>query len=79
VEELAHPGSLCHAFGHKAILSLCDGAGDDGLPLGGPGDEVGTKEHDIAQGGPARVGAPTQLASVYTTRSDVEDGRRRRP
>jgi hypothetical protein len=57
VEELAHPGSLCHAFGHSAILSLCDGAGDDGLPLGSPGDEVGTQEHDIARGGRARVGA----------------------
>jgi hypothetical protein len=42
VEELAHPGGLCHAFGHSAVLGLGAGAGDDGLPLGGPKDEVGT-------------------------------------
>jgi hypothetical protein len=41
VEELAQPGGLRHAIGHGAVLSLCAGAGDDGLPLGGPGDEVG--------------------------------------
>jgi hypothetical protein len=27
------------------------------LPLGGPGDKVGTQEHDIAESGPACVGA----------------------
>ena len=57
VEELAHPGGLCHAVGHSAVLGLCAGAGDDGLPLGGLGDEVGAQEHDIAGSGPARVGA----------------------
>jgi hypothetical protein len=53
VEELAHPGGL----GHNAVLGLCAGAGDDVLPLGGPGDELGTQEHDITGDGPARVGA----------------------
>jgi hypothetical protein len=57
VEELAHPGGLRHIVGHNAVLGLCAGARDDGLPLGGPGDEVDTEEHDIAGGGPARVGA----------------------
>jgi hypothetical protein len=33
VEELAHLGGLRHAVGHSAVLGLCAGAGDDGLPL----------------------------------------------
>jgi hypothetical protein len=37
VEELAHLGGLCHAVGHNVVLGLCAGAGDDELPLGGPG------------------------------------------
>jgi hypothetical protein len=32
-----------------AVLGLCAGAGDDGLPLGGPGDEVGAKEHEVTE------------------------------
>jgi hypothetical protein len=42
VEELVHPGGLRHAVGHRAVLGLSAGAGDDRLPLGGPRDEVGT-------------------------------------
>jgi hypothetical protein len=57
VEKLAHPGGLGHAIGHSAVLDLSTGAGDDRLPLGGPGDEVGAQEHSIARSGPARVGA----------------------
>jgi hypothetical protein len=41
VEELTHPGGLCHVVAHSAVLGLCARAGDDGLPLGGSGDEVG--------------------------------------
>jgi hypothetical protein len=62
VEELAHPGGLCHAVGNSAVLDLYAGAGDDGLPLGGPGDEVGAQKHDIARGGPARVGAAAPVS-----------------
>jgi hypothetical protein len=51
VEELSQPGSLCHAIGHGAVLGLSTGARDDGLPLGGPGDEVGAQEHDVTGGG----------------------------
>jgi hypothetical protein len=57
VEELAHPGCLCHAVGHNAVLSLGAGARDNGLPLGGPRDKVGAQEHGIAGGEPMRVGA----------------------
>jgi hypothetical protein len=35
---------------------------DDGLPLGGPGDEVGAQEHGIAGGGPTRVGAADPIS-----------------
>jgi hypothetical protein len=55
VEELAHLGGLCHVVGHNAVLGLCAGVGDDGLPLGGPRDEVGAQEYGIAEGGPTRV------------------------
>jgi hypothetical protein len=51
VEELAHPGGLRHAVGHGAVHSLYVGAGDDGLSLGGLGDEVGAQEYGIARGG----------------------------
>jgi hypothetical protein len=47
LEELARPRGLNHVIAHSAILGLCAGAGDDGLPLGGPGDEVGAQEHDV--------------------------------
>jgi hypothetical protein len=57
VEEFAHPGGLRHAVGHSAVLSLCAGAGDDGLPLGDRGDEVGTQKYSIAESGSACVGS----------------------
>jgi hypothetical protein len=41
VEWLAQPGGLGHAVGHSAVLGLYTGAGDDGPPLSGLGDEVG--------------------------------------
>jgi hypothetical protein len=47
VEQLAQPGGLRHAVSHGAILDLDAGAGDDGLPLGSPRDEVGAQEHSI--------------------------------
>jgi hypothetical protein len=70
VQELAHPGCLYHAVGHNTVLSLCAGAGDDGLPLGSPRDEVGAQEHGIAGGGPARVGAagPVSVGVVHKIR-----------
>jgi hypothetical protein len=56
LEKLAQSGGLCHAVGHSAVLDLCAGARDDGLSLGGSGDEVGVQEHDIAESGPTCVG-----------------------
>ena len=41
LEKLVEPGGLCHIVGHNAVLDLSARARDDGLPLGGPGDEVG--------------------------------------
>jgi hypothetical protein len=57
VEELAQPGGLRHTVVYGVVLSLYAGAGDDGLPLGSPGDEVRAQEYDIARSGSACVGA----------------------
>jgi hypothetical protein len=57
VEELAHPRGLCYVVGLSAVLDLYAGAGNDGLPLGSLGDEVGAQKHDIVRSGPTRVGA----------------------
>jgi hypothetical protein len=54
VEELAQPGGLCHTVGHGTVLGLSAGARDNGLPLGGPRDEVGAQEHGVAGASPAR-------------------------
>jgi hypothetical protein len=35
LQKLAQPGGLCHTIGHGAVLGLCFGARDNGLPLGG--------------------------------------------
>jgi hypothetical protein len=55
MEKLAHPGGLCCVVGHSVVLGLCAVAGDNGLPLGSPGDEVGTEEHGVTGGGPVSV------------------------
>jgi hypothetical protein len=48
VDKLSKPGDLCHDVGYDAVLGLRAGVRDDGLPLGGLGDEVGAQEHFIA-------------------------------
>jgi hypothetical protein len=40
VEQLTQSGGLSHAVGNDMILSLSAGAGDDGLPLDRPGNQV---------------------------------------
>jgi hypothetical protein len=40
MEQLTQPGGLSHAVGNGMILGLSAGAGDDGLPLGRPGNQV---------------------------------------
>jgi hypothetical protein len=42
LETLTEPRGFGHAVGHNAILGLIAEARDDGMPLRGPGDEVGT-------------------------------------
>jgi hypothetical protein len=44
VEQLSQPSGLSHAIGNGTILSLSAGAGDDGLPLGRPGNQVVPQE-----------------------------------
>jgi hypothetical protein len=48
LEEQPEPTSFSHAVGHGVILSLGARSGDDVLALGGSGDEVVTKEHNVA-------------------------------
>jgi hypothetical protein len=48
LEELLELTSFSHAVGHGAILSLGARSRDDVLALRGPGDEVVTKEHNVA-------------------------------
>jgi hypothetical protein len=40
VEQLTQPDGLSHAVSNGTILGLSAGAGDDGLPLGRPGNQV---------------------------------------
>jgi hypothetical protein len=48
VEQLSQPSGLSHAVGNNTILGLSAGAGDDGLPLGRPENQVVPQEHRIA-------------------------------
>jgi hypothetical protein len=62
LEKLAKLGGLCHAVGHNAILGLCAGVEDDGLPLGDPGDKVSAQEHGVTEGGLTRVGTANPVS-----------------
>jgi hypothetical protein len=48
VEQLTQPSDLSHAVGNDTIFGLSTGAGDDGLPLGQPGNQVLPQQHRIA-------------------------------
>jgi hypothetical protein len=48
VEQLSQPSGLSHTVDNSTILGLSAGAGDDGLPLGRPGNQVVPQEHHIA-------------------------------
>jgi hypothetical protein len=48
MEQLSQPSGLSHAIGNGMILGLSAGAGDDGLPLGRPRNQVLPQEHRIA-------------------------------
>jgi hypothetical protein len=48
MEQLMQPSGLSHAVGNSTILGLSAGAGDDGLPLGRPGNQVVPQKHRIA-------------------------------
>jgi hypothetical protein len=48
VEQLTQPSGRSHAVGNGTILGLSAGAGDNGLPLGRPGNQVIPQEHRIA-------------------------------
>jgi hypothetical protein len=48
MEQLSQPSGLSHAIGNGTILGLSAGAGDDGLSLGRPENQVVPQEHRIA-------------------------------
>jgi hypothetical protein len=48
MEQLTQSGGLSHAIDNSTILGLSAGAGDDGLWLGQPGNQVVPQEHRIA-------------------------------
>jgi hypothetical protein len=59
VEELSQLGGLCQ-YSASALEQ------DNGLPFGGPRDEVGAQEHGVTGGGPARVGTASPVSvGVY--------------
>jgi hypothetical protein len=55
LKQLPQPAGLHHAIGHGLVLNLGTRAGDNILTLQRPGDEAGTEEHSVAQGGSACV------------------------
>jgi hypothetical protein len=64
MKKLSEPRSLSNTISDGAVLGLSAGAGHGVLTLGGPGDQVVTKEHSIARGGLARIG----IASLVSIR-----------
>jgi hypothetical protein len=48
MEQLSQPSGLSHVVGNGMILGLSAGAGDDGMPLDRPGNQVVPQEHRIA-------------------------------
>jgi hypothetical protein len=48
VEQLSQPSGLNHTVGNGTILDLSAGAGDNGLALGRPENQVVPQEHRIA-------------------------------
>jgi hypothetical protein len=48
MEQLTQPCGPSHAIGNDTILGISTGAGDDGLSLGRPGNQVVPQEHRIA-------------------------------
>ena len=61
---MTEPTRLNHVIGDGEVLSLGTRAGDHGLTIGGPGDEVVLQKDNIATGGPTGVWTPAQLVSV---------------
>jgi hypothetical protein len=48
MEQLLQPSGLSHAIGNGTILGLSAGAGDAGLLLSRPGNQVVPQEHRMA-------------------------------
>jgi hypothetical protein len=70
LEKPAELGGLGHAVSHNTVLGLSVRVRNDGLPLGDPGDKVGTQKHSVTGSGPACVGAasPVSVCVVHELR-----------
>jgi hypothetical protein len=60
--KLSEPRSLSNAIGDGVVLGLRAGTGHGVLTLGGPGDQVVTKKHNIARGGLACIGTASPVS-----------------
>jgi hypothetical protein len=67
-------GGLCHVVGHNPVLDFGVGVGDDGLPLGSPGDEVEAQEHGVTGSGLTRVGTTSLVSVGVYHESRLEEG-----
>jgi hypothetical protein len=48
MEQLPQPSSLNHTIGDNMVLGLRGGTGDDSLPFGRPGHQIGPQEDRVA-------------------------------
>ena len=51
LQELAQPATLGHHMSNSIVLWFCTGAGDRGLTLGGPRNQIVTEVNIIVGGG----------------------------
>jgi hypothetical protein len=72
MEQLPQPSGLSHTVGDGTVLSLRAGTGDDSLPFGRSGQQVGPQKHRIARSRATCV-RTTRPISVYVD-SEVRVG-----
>ena len=61
LQELAQPATLSHHMSNSTVLCFCTGAGDHGLTLGGPRNQIIAEVDTIAGGGAPRIWAASPV------------------
>ena len=61
LEQLMQPAALSHNVGHCTVLCFGTGAGDRGLTLGGPRNQIIAEVDTIAGGGAPRIWAASPV------------------